>query len=187
MLNWVSAFSQEKAARLPPIEEVRTFLHHSSRGFLSTFSQVTQIDPLWYSFTLFIFSNSPNHAHNEWLHVLILLHLLACLEIRCTISCDVVWNRGSDTEESVLFLINGDLTQKHKGYPSGSMVDFASDAHGSPIIAVSNLALHTKVCITIFFILHRKGFHLNHSCCKKFEVFECELTSIRFCNWCRTF
>ncbi|KAI3474497.1 hypothetical protein Pfo_029407 [Paulownia fortunei] len=63
---------QEKAARLPPIEEVRTLLHHSLRGFLSTFSQ------------------------------------------------------------------------KHEGYPSGSMVDFACDAYGSPILAVSNLAVHTK-------------------------------------------
>ncbi|KAL7098140.1 hypothetical protein ACP275_10G186600 [Erythranthe tilingii] len=63
---------QEKAARLPPIEEVKTLVHHSSRGFLSTFSQ------------------------------------------------------------------------KYQGYPSGSMIDFACDAYGSPIIAVSNLALHTK-------------------------------------------
>ncbi|KAL0452902.1 UNVERIFIED_CONTAM: hypothetical protein Slati_1268300 [Sesamum latifolium] len=63
---------QEKATRLPPIEEVRTLLHHSLRGILSTFSQ------------------------------------------------------------------------KHEGYPSGSMVDFACDAYGSPILALSNLALHTK-------------------------------------------
>ncbi|KAL3534030.1 hypothetical protein ACH5RR_007551 [Cinchona calisaya] len=63
---------QEKAARLPPIEEIRTVLHHSLRGMLSTFSQ------------------------------------------------------------------------KHEGYPSGSMVDFASDAYGSPILAVSSLAVHTK-------------------------------------------
>ncbi|PIN20207.1 Cellular repressor of transcription [Handroanthus impetiginosus] len=63
---------QEKAARLPPIEEIRTLLHHSSRGVLSTFSE------------------------------------------------------------------------KYKGYPSGSMVDFACDAYGSPILAVSSLAVHTK-------------------------------------------
>ncbi|KAI3738574.1 hypothetical protein L2E82_28611 [Cichorium intybus] len=63
---------QEKATRLPPIEEVRTILDHSIRGMLSTFSQ------------------------------------------------------------------------KHEGYPSGSMVDFACDSNGSPIIAVSNLAVHTK-------------------------------------------
>ncbi|KAG9134956.1 hypothetical protein Leryth_001234 [Lithospermum erythrorhizon] len=63
---------QEKAARLPPIEEVRTVLHHSLRGMLSTFSQ------------------------------------------------------------------------KHEGYPSGSMVDIACDAYGSPILAVSSLAVHTK-------------------------------------------
>lgn len=63
---------QEKAARLPLIEEVRTVLDHSLRGMLSTFSQ------------------------------------------------------------------------KHEGYPSGSMVDFACDAYGSPILAVSSLAVHTK-------------------------------------------
>ncbi|XP_024960946.1 uncharacterized protein LOC112501522 [Cynara cardunculus var. scolymus] len=63
---------QEKAARLPSIEEVRTILHHSIRGTLST------------------------------------------------------------------------ISQKHEGYPSGSMVDFACDAYGSPILAVSNLAVHTK-------------------------------------------
>ncbi|KAL6997485.1 hypothetical protein U1Q18_007612 [Sarracenia purpurea var. burkii] len=36
------------------------------------------------------------------------------------------------------------LSQKHEGYPSGSMVDFACDAYGSPILAVSSLAVHTK-------------------------------------------
>ncbi|KAI3688076.1 hypothetical protein L1987_81782 [Smallanthus sonchifolius] len=63
---------QEKAARLPPVEEVKTVLHHSIRGFLSTYSQ------------------------------------------------------------------------KYDGYPSGSMVDFACDAYGSAILAVSSLAVHTK-------------------------------------------
>ncbi|KAL7134046.1 hypothetical protein ABFS83_11G000800 [Erythranthe nasuta] len=64
---------QEKAARLPPIEEIKTLLHYSiSRGVLSTFSL------------------------------------------------------------------------KYKGYPSGSMVDFACDAYGSPLLAVSSLAVHTK-------------------------------------------
>lgn len=63
---------QEKAARLPPVEEIRTLLDRSLRGMLSTFSQ------------------------------------------------------------------------KHEGYPSGSMVDFACDADGSPILAVSSLAVHTK-------------------------------------------
>ncbi|XP_047962714.1 glutamyl-tRNA reductase-binding protein, chloroplastic-like [Salvia hispanica] len=63
---------QLKATRLPPIEEVRTLLHHSVRGFLSS------------------------------------------------------------------------LSQEHHGYPFGSMVDFACDAYGSPIVAVSNLAAHTK-------------------------------------------
>ncbi|XVE90163.1 hypothetical protein DITRI_Ditri20bG0056000 [Diplodiscus trichospermus] len=63
---------QEKAARLPPVEEIRTVLDQSTRGMLSTFSQ------------------------------------------------------------------------QHEGYPSGSMVDFAGDANGSPILAVSSLAVHTK-------------------------------------------
>ncbi|CAI9101039.1 OLC1v1038265C1 [Oldenlandia corymbosa var. corymbosa] len=64
---------QENAARLPPVEEIKTVLHHSLRGMLSTFSH------------------------------------------------------------------------KYEGYPSGSMVDFACDAYGSPILAVSSLAFHTKV------------------------------------------
>ncbi|XP_022718887.1 uncharacterized protein LOC111277044 isoform X1 [Durio zibethinus] len=63
---------QEKAARLPPVEEIRTLLDQSTRGMLSTFSQ------------------------------------------------------------------------KHEGYPSGSAVDFACDANGSPILAVSTMAVHTK-------------------------------------------
>ncbi|KAL8142849.1 hypothetical protein V2J09_015881 [Rumex salicifolius] len=63
---------QEKAARLPPKEEIRTVLANSDRGMLSTFSQ------------------------------------------------------------------------KYEGYPSGSMVDFACDANGSPILAVSSLAVHSK-------------------------------------------
>ncbi|XP_039048908.1 uncharacterized protein LOC120189788 isoform X2 [Hibiscus syriacus] len=63
---------QEKAARLSPVEEIRTVLDQSTRGMLSTFSE------------------------------------------------------------------------KHEGYPSGSMVDFACDASGSPILAVSSLAVHTK-------------------------------------------
>lgn len=63
---------QKAAARLPPVEEIRTVLDHSVRGALSTFSQ------------------------------------------------------------------------KHEGYPSGSMVDFACDADGAPILATSSLAVHTK-------------------------------------------
>ena len=39
-----------------------------------------------------------------------------------------------------------EMVQKYEGYPSGSMVDFACDADGSPILAVSSLAVHTKVC-----------------------------------------
>ncbi|KAK9290447.1 hypothetical protein L1049_008617 [Liquidambar formosana] len=63
---------QEAAARLPPVEEIRTVIDGSVRGMLSTFSQ------------------------------------------------------------------------KHEGYPSGSMVDFACDVDGFPILAVSSLAVHTK-------------------------------------------
>ncbi|RQO99026.1 hypothetical protein POPTR_013G057700v4 [Populus trichocarpa] len=63
---------QEKAARLPPVEEIRTVLDQSTHGMLSTFSQ------------------------------------------------------------------------KHGGYPSGSVVDFACDADGSPIVAVSSWAVHAK-------------------------------------------
>lgn len=63
---------EEKAARLPPVEEIRTVLANSTRGTLSTFSQ------------------------------------------------------------------------KNDGYPSGSMVDFACDSDGSPILAISSLATHTK-------------------------------------------
>lgn len=33
-------YFQEKAARLPPVEEIRTVLDQSTRGMLSTFSQV---------------------------------------------------------------------------------------------------------------------------------------------------
>ncbi|WOL04233.1 hypothetical protein Cni_G12954 [Canna indica] len=63
---------QEAAARLSPVEEIRTLLDLSTRGMLSTFSQ------------------------------------------------------------------------DHQGYPSGSMVDFACDNDGSPILAVSSLAVHSK-------------------------------------------
>ncbi|XP_078429952.1 FMN binding protein isoform X2 [Wolffia australiana] len=63
---------QEKAARLSPVEEIRTFINRSSRGMLSTFSK------------------------------------------------------------------------DNAGYPSGSMVDFACDRDGSPLLAVSSLALHAK-------------------------------------------
>ncbi|KAL5720274.1 hypothetical protein ACHQM5_012953 [Ranunculus cassubicifolius] len=63
---------QKVAARLSPVEEIRTFLDRSIRGTLSTFSQ------------------------------------------------------------------------KYQGYPSGSMVDFACDTDGTPILAMSSLAVHTK-------------------------------------------
>jgi hypothetical protein len=35
--------------------------------------------------------------------------------------------------------------QDYAGYPSGSMVDFACDQDGYPILAVSSLAVHSKV------------------------------------------
>lgn len=43
--------------------------------------------------------------------------------------------------------------QKYEGYPSGSMVDFACDHDGFPILAVSALAVHTKVgtCLDLNF------------------------------------
>ncbi|XP_073289084.1 uncharacterized protein [Primulina huaijiensis] len=63
---------QITASRLTPAREVKTFLCHSLRGVLSTFSV------------------------------------------------------------------------KHERYPSGSMVDLACDAYGAPILAVSDLAVHTK-------------------------------------------
>ncbi|CAO2822082.1 unnamed protein product [Amaranthus hypochondriacus] len=63
---------QEKAARLPPVEEIRTVLANSTRAMLSTFSK------------------------------------------------------------------------KYNGYPSGSMVDFSCDVDGTPILAVSSLAVHTQ-------------------------------------------
>ncbi|KAL9240197.1 hypothetical protein vseg_014443 [Gypsophila vaccaria] len=63
---------QEKAVRLPAVEEIRTVLANSTRAALSTFSY------------------------------------------------------------------------KYDGYPSGSIVDFACDAGGAPILAVSSLAVHTK-------------------------------------------
>ncbi|XP_010934771.1 glutamyl-tRNA reductase-binding protein, chloroplastic [Elaeis guineensis] len=63
---------QEAAARLSPVEEIRTILDHSVRGMLSTFSK------------------------------------------------------------------------EHEGYPAGSMVDFACDHDGSPILALSSLAVHSK-------------------------------------------
>jgi putative heme iron utilization protein len=53
--------------------------------------------------------------------------------------------------EEVRTVINGitrgalaTSSQKHGGYPSGSIVDFACDVNGSPILAVSSLAVHTQ-------------------------------------------
>lgn len=36
------------------------------------------------------------------------------------------------------------FSKDHDGYPSGSMVDFTCDDNGSPILAVSSLAVHSK-------------------------------------------
>uniref|UniRef100_A0A0D6R639 DUF2470 domain-containing protein n=1 Tax=Araucaria cunninghamii TaxID=56994 RepID=A0A0D6R639_ARACU len=36
------------------------------------------------------------------------------------------------------------FSQKYDGYPSGSMVDFACDENGCPILAISSLAVHSK-------------------------------------------
>ncbi|PKU65448.1 hypothetical protein MA16_Dca012170 [Dendrobium catenatum] len=36
------------------------------------------------------------------------------------------------------------FSKEHEGYPSGSMVDFACDHDGSPVLAVSHLAGHSK-------------------------------------------
>lgn len=46
--------------------------------------------------------------------------------------------------------------QDQHGYPFGSMVDFACDAYGSPIIAISSLAVHTEVYLTQFPAFHSK-------------------------------
>lgn len=40
--GWLLLLLQEKAARLAPLEEIRTVLDHSVRGMLSTFSQVSE-------------------------------------------------------------------------------------------------------------------------------------------------
>lgn len=47
------------------------------------------------------------------------------------------------------------FVQEHEGYPSGSMVDFACHEDGSPILAVSSLAVHSKVLFFtyIYFVL----------------------------------
>ncbi|KAG8367987.1 hypothetical protein BUALT_Bualt16G0129800 [Buddleja alternifolia] len=103
---------QEKAARLPPIEEIRTLLHHSLRGVLSTFSLVHR--PL---LTL----------HNDFL-------LFLALSVRY----------GNGVLLGLCAIALSQPPQKYEGYPSGSMVDFASDAHGSPLLAVSSLAVHSK-------------------------------------------
>lgn len=49
-------------------------------------------------------------------------------------------------------ILNSFHVQKHEGYPSGSVVDFACDADGSLILAVSSLAIHTKVCALLIHI-----------------------------------
>ena len=52
-------------------------------------------------------------------------------------------------------------TQKYDGYPSGSMVDFACDANGCPILAVSDLAVHSKVFFLYFIFLPPKFYCLK--------------------------
>ncbi|XP_034694494.1 uncharacterized protein LOC117920907 isoform X2 [Vitis riparia] len=50
---------------------------------------------------------------------------------------------GDVTTDAQVFQLIKDH-QKYEGYPSGSMVDFACDQDGYPILAVSSLANHTK-------------------------------------------
>ncbi|XP_059595370.1 uncharacterized protein LOC100243555 isoform X2 [Vitis vinifera] len=50
---------------------------------------------------------------------------------------------GDVTTDAEVFQLIKDH-QKYEGYPSGSMVDFACDQDGYPILAVSSLANHTK-------------------------------------------
>ena len=38
------------------------------------------------------------------------------------------------------------IWQKHEGSPLGSMVDFACDVDGSPILALDSFAFHIKAC-----------------------------------------
>ncbi|KAF6150175.1 hypothetical protein GIB67_023130 [Kingdonia uniflora] len=40
--------------------------------------------------------------------------------------------------------LEASISLKYDGYPSGSMVDFACDVDGTPILAVTSLAVHTK-------------------------------------------
>lgn len=53
--------------------------------------------------------------------------------------------------------------QSFEGYPSGSLVDFACDADGTPILAVSSLAEHAKVSISFIFMhpIENFGFGSN--------------------------
>ena len=60
---------------------------------------------------------------------------------------------GNCVEPSGTTLILDFDLQKHDGYPSGSMVDFALDADGAPILAVSSLAVHSKVSLCTFISL----------------------------------
>ncbi|KMZ71235.1 Pyridoxamine 5'-phosphate oxidase-related FMN-binding protein [Zostera marina] len=36
------------------------------------------------------------------------------------------------------------FSKSHSGYPSGSLIDFATDKNGYPVLSVSSLAVHTK-------------------------------------------
>lgn len=47
--------------------------------------------------------------------------------------------------------------QSFEGYPSGSFVDFACDADGTPILAVSSLAEHAKVSFIFMLLVQNFG------------------------------
>ncbi|KAJ6757511.1 hypothetical protein OIU74_026715 [Salix koriyanagi] len=53
------------------------------------------------------------------------------------------WLEGALTVSSCCYKPYGESKQ-HEGYPSGSMVDFACDADGSPILVVNSVAVHAK-------------------------------------------
>ncbi|KAG6751889.1 hypothetical protein POTOM_044102 [Populus tomentosa] len=99
---------QETAARLPPVEEIRTVLDQSTHGMLSTFSQLAQLKGVVRDVRVGLF-------------VVVISRVMTLY---------------------LTFLVEG--WEKHEGYPSGSMVDFACDADGSPIVAVSSWAVHAK-------------------------------------------
>lgn len=62
--------------------------------------------------------------------------------------------------ESLIFMCLHVAVQDHQGYPSGSMVDFACDYDGSPILAVSSLAVHSKVSMILAFGMMHLWIHI---------------------------